>query len=74
MGKIIECDFRRTQRREEIDEIMAKIYLICSKEKLKNPNVTEDEIFMRKDIIALQSQYADLILEEQEWSECKYYK
>ena len=73
-GKVIYCDFRRTERRNQIDAILTDIYTIVNEVQIDKPDVTEDEIFRMPSVIKLQNQYADLILEEQDWGGCKYWK
>ena len=74
MGKIIKCDFRRTDRRTKIDKILEDLYYIANIKQQENPNITEDEIFKIPSVVRLQNLYADLVLQEQEWGGCKYWK
>ena len=74
MGKIIKCDFRRTDRRTKIDKILEDLYYIANIKQQENPNITEDEIFKIPSVDRHQNLYADLILQEQEWGGYKYWK
>ena len=74
MGKIIKCDFRRTDRRIKIDKILEDLYYIVNIKQQENHNITEDEIFKIPSVVRLQNLYTDLILQEQEWGGCKYWK
>lgn len=75
MGKIVQCDFRRTMRRQRLDEIMTEIYEMADNQNLDLSNrIDEEKLFNQAKAIQLQNEYADLILEEQAWSDCKYYK
>lgn len=71
MAKIIYCDFRRTERRKEMNTILDIFMEIINsfQDPTKQlPNLTEDELTQ------LNNQYVVLEKEEMEWGNYPYYK
>lgn len=75
MSKIIKCDFKRTERRKRMEEIMFEIQELAEENGIDLSNIMEsNEFFAKPEALKLQYEYADLCEEEKEWGDCKNYK
>lgn len=74
MSQVIYCDFRRTERRNEMDRILKDIHCIAETEKQKNPKITENDLFKMPRVQLLNNLYNNLTIEEEKWKYCKYWR
>ncbi|MGN0992954.1 MAG: hypothetical protein ACI4PE_03445 [Bacilli bacterium] len=72
-NNIIYCDFRRTERRKELQRIEQIFSEIIQKFQDTNFN-DEMELISDEEFYKLQQIYGNLINEEKEWGGCKYWK
>lgn len=64
MGKVIKCDFHRTERRDQMNVL----------NQAWNAFITGEVILTKEQQNQIQNLYSDLLFQENLWGACKYYK